>query len=144
MSKMPPAVLPLVHLFTPGMYIRQIEIPASTLLTSMEHATEHPFVILSGTVDVISDFEEIQYVGPCIGITKPGTKRILFTHTDTVWVTFHANPENFQNHEEIGERILAPASNPFFENKDDPAINLWKHSPERQTITTNQPLETKL
>lgn len=142
MSKCPPAVMPLVHLFTPGLYVRQIEIPAGTLLTSMEHSTEHPFVILSGVIDVISDFEQIQYVGPCIGVTKPGTKRVLFAQTDTVWLTFHANPENFQDPEEIGKRILAPVSNPLFENKDDPAVNLWKHSPVRQTITTNQPLES--
>lgn len=143
LSKLPQAVMPLVHLFTPGLYVRQIEIPAGTLLTSMEHSTEHPFVILSGTIDVISDFEEIQYVGPCMGVTKPGTKRLLFAHTDTVWLTFHANPENLQDPEQIGMRILAPVSNPLFQDKDDPAVNLWKHSPVRNTITTNQPLESK-
>jgi hypothetical protein len=143
LSKLPQAVMPLVHMFTDGLYVRQIEIPAGTLLTSMEHTTEHPFVILSGVIDVISCFEKIQYTGPCVGITKPGTKRVLFAHSDTVWLTFHPNPENTQDPEEIGKRILAPVCNPLFESGGDPAANLWRNSPTHQIISQNQTLESK-
>ena len=42
---------PLVHRFTPGMYIREIFMPAGTMLTSMIHKTEHPYVVSQGKVN---------------------------------------------------------------------------------------------
>jgi len=63
-SRLPAAVCPLVHSFTPGIYVRQIVIPAGTLLTSMEHKTEHPFIVISGTIEVLSDFENEIYIVP--------------------------------------------------------------------------------
>lgn len=129
LSKFPSAVMPLVHIFTPGLYVRQIEIPAGTILTSMRHKTEHPFVILSGVIDVQSENENIRYEGPCIGVTHPGTKRVLYAQTDTVWITFHANPEDIVDIDQLGERLIEPVENPLIEDKDDPKINLWRHSP---------------
>jgi hypothetical protein len=39
---------PLVHRFTPGMYIREIFMPAGSLITSKIHKTEHPYTISKG------------------------------------------------------------------------------------------------
>ena len=108
LATLPPIEFPLVHSFTPGIYIRQCVLPAGSLLTSMEHKTEHHFIIVSGTVDVISAFERVTYVGPYMGVTLPGTKRVLYAHTDTLWITIHANPENLTDPDEIGARILEP------------------------------------
>jgi len=83
--------LPLKHAFTPNMYIREIFMPAGTLLTSKIHNTEHPYVVLSGSVRV-----NIPGVGVKIlkaghnGITEKGTRRVLFIEEDCRWVTFHA------------------------------------------------------
>ena len=43
-----PVELPLTHRFTPGLYAREIFMPAGTLLTSRIHNTAHPYVVLSG------------------------------------------------------------------------------------------------
>ena len=125
----PSATMPLVHIFTPGLYVRQIQIPAGTILTSMRHKTEHPFVILSGIIDVQSENENIRYQGPCIGVTHPGTKRVLYAQTDTIWLTFHANPEDVVDLDELGKRLIDPVENPLIEDKEDPKINLWRNSP---------------
>lgn len=124
-AQLPEVVMPLNHLFTPGLYIRQIFIPAGTLLTSMTHKTEHPFMIVSGKIDVISLNEHICYSAPYMGVTQAGTKRALYAHTDTVWVTFHTNPDNLDNPDELAELLTYPAENPLF-NKDDRRCNLWK------------------
>ena len=51
--------------------------------------SEHPFVIMEGMVSVYDgDLSSILQV-PFRGITKAGTKRILYCHEPTVWVTFH-------------------------------------------------------
>ncbi len=94
------AECPVTHQFTPGLYIREIFIPAGTLLTSGIHRTEHPFVVSVGIIDVISENEgKVQYVAPHFGITKPNTHRVLYAHTDVVWTTFH--PTTKTNVEEI-------------------------------------------
>ena len=79
----------LEHVFTPGLYTREIFMPAGALVVSRIHLHEHPFIISQGKVSVY-DGETIEvHEAPYIGVTAPGTKRILYTHEDTVWATFH-------------------------------------------------------
>jgi len=113
MAACPQTPLPLVHRFTQGMYVREIHMPKNTVVTSVVHLTEHPFVILKGVVsvkDVASGHvETIQ--GPHIGITQPGTRRLLFIHEDTIWVTFHATDKT--DPDEIAESIADTSPNPL-------------------------------
>lgn len=125
-SDKPRVECPITHRFTPGLYIREILIPAGTLLTSMEHRFEHPFVISKGCIEVFSEAEgAVTYEAPHCGITKPGTRRGLLAITDTVWTTFHVTDET--DVEKIGEAILAPHFNPLLEN-NDPALEAWRLS----------------
>ena len=50
-----PVHCPVKHRFTEGMYIREIFMPAGTLLTSKIHNTEHPYTISLGTAAVQID-----------------------------------------------------------------------------------------
>jgi hypothetical protein len=85
-----PAECPVTHRFAPGLYIREIFIPAGTLLTSALHKTEHPFVLAMGRIAVISETEgRVLYHAPHVGITPAGTRRALYAETDVVWVTIH-------------------------------------------------------
>ncbi|HEY1107424.1 MAG TPA: hypothetical protein VGE76_02290, partial [Opitutaceae bacterium] len=60
------------------------------IVTSKIHKTEHPFVITQGRVSVYSENDGAQHLrAPYTGITRPGTRRILVIHEDTVWTTFH-------------------------------------------------------
>ena len=96
MADQPQVRLPLNHIFTPGLYIREVLLPRGTLLTSKIHMLEHPFVISHGRVKVWSgiDGEEAQELGaPYTGITKPGTRRIIYAYEDTIWTTFHVTKE---------------------------------------------------
>ena len=46
------------HMFTDGMYIREIFMPAGSLITSKIHKTEHPYIVSYGKVAVSIDSEE--------------------------------------------------------------------------------------
>ena len=82
--------IPLVHRFTEDMYIREVFMPANSLCTSRIHTTEHPYVISSGKASVSVDAKEWNEIfAPFTGITKPGTRRIIFVLEDCVWTTFH-------------------------------------------------------
>lgn len=104
--------LPLVNRFTPGLYAREIFMPAGTLLTSRIHNTEHPYVILTGEVSVFIEGVGVERMAaPFVGVTKPHTRRILYIHEDCRWITFHplqdGEGENGEaDLEKIEERII--------------------------------------
>lgn len=92
---------PVIHRFTPGLYIREIFMPAGEnglVVTSLVHNTEHPFFVLKGRVRVISENGGEQLIeAPYSGITTPGTRRFLFVEEDCIWATVHKTdikPEN--------------------------------------------------
>ncbi len=100
--------LPTRHLFTPGLYIREVKMPAGTLWTTRQHKTEHPFVMSSGRVSVYCDGKVTHLTAPFTGITVPGTRRVIHAHEDTIWTTFHANPENESDVLAIEQWLVEP------------------------------------
>jgi len=133
MAQMPPADFPVKHTFTPGLCLREIFMPAGSFLTSMQHKTEHPFIVVSGVIEVLDHAGPFMIEAPYMGITKAGTKRVLYAHEDTTWITIHANPENLQTPDEMAERILEPMDNPLL-GKDHPRLDGWRE-PKKETIS---------
>lgn len=107
-SGLPVVDLPLVHRFTPGLYAREIFMPAGTLLTSKIHKTEHPYVVISGRVSVYIPGEGVVHLeAGHVGITKPNTRRVLYIHEDCRWITFHPiAPEEAGDVNMIEARII--------------------------------------
>ena len=97
-AECPQVHMPLLHTFTPNLYARSIYIPAGTIATTLIHRHEHPFVISMGEVSVWTD--EGRWERLCashIGVTKQGTRRVLYAHTDVIWHTFHVTNETDPN-----------------------------------------------
>lgn len=93
-AQCPQVKMPLYHLFGPGWYARSIFIPADTIATTLIHRQEHPFVVSLGNVSVWTDEDRWEHLfAPHIGVTKPGTRRLLYAHTDVIWHTFHVTNE---------------------------------------------------
>ena len=62
---------------------------AGSLVYSKIHMQTHPFAILKGKVSVY-DGDKIQLIeAPYKGVTIAGTKRVLYVHEETTWITFH-------------------------------------------------------
>ena len=121
---LPPAECPVTHKFTPNLYTREIFMPKNILVTSLMHLTTHPFFILKGDVSVWSHDTPVQrYTAPYSGVTIAGTRRMLFTHEDTIWaacfVTTLTDPE------EIAYEIMAHDFNPHID-KENPRMQTWK------------------
>lgn len=92
LAQQSPVECPLVHRFTPGLYVREIFMPKGALIVSKIHRTEHPYVISKGKVSVWTEGGVLHLSAPHCGITKPGTRRVLYIHEDCVWTTFHPGP----------------------------------------------------
>lgn len=94
------------HYFADGMYAREIFIPAGTVLTGKIHKTEHINVLSQGEISVMTDEGVKRLKAPCTIIAKPGTKRVGYAHTDTVWTTFHATKET--DLDKLEAELIAP------------------------------------
>ena len=91
------------HYFVPGLYAREIMIPAGVTLTGMIHKTEHLCVLSKGKVSVYTDEGMKTIEASTVVHSMPGMKRVLFAHEDSVWINFHHNPTNEQNLEKSEE-----------------------------------------
>jgi hypothetical protein len=96
---------PVVHRFTPGLYVRELTVPAGMYVITKVHHTEHPYVISKGRIRVWTEAGGVvELAAPYCGITKPGTIRLALTMEETVWTTFHPTTETDI---EVLERELA-------------------------------------
>lgn len=107
---------PLRHSFGGGIYMREIDIPAGTLLTGKIHRHDHPNVLTKGEVIVVTEHGGREHLAaPCAMISAAGTKRAVFAITDTHWITFH-NVGNVRDLAQIEAMIIAPS----YEDLDRP------------------------
>jgi len=81
---------PVKHTFAGGCYIREIYNPANELIITKIHKKEHPFFLMKGEMSILTE-TGIQHIkAPYQGITKPGTKRAIYTHEECTFITVHA------------------------------------------------------
>lgn len=102
---------PLVHHFAPGAYGRQILLPADTLVVGKIHKHAHLNMIMQGRVSVLTEEGPKTYTAPVVMVSKPGTKRVVYAHEETIWVTVHVTDS--QDLEEIEEQIIAKTYEEF-------------------------------
>jgi len=96
---------PLKHTFADGVYVREIFIPKGTLVVGKIHKHSHPNFILSGDVSVATEEGPKRLKGPLSMISPAGTKRVVYAHEDTVWITIHVTNET--DLDKIEEEIIA-------------------------------------
>lgn len=90
LEKAPPVDCPVRHHFAPGLYAREMTIPAGVVLTSAVHKTEHLCTVSAGRILVYMDNGPVEIVAPYTFVSKPGAKRAGYALETTVWTTYHA------------------------------------------------------
>jgi len=112
LQELPQIDCPLVHRFTPGLYVREIFMPKGALIISKIHKTEHPFTVSKGHAAVWTEESGVVEIkAPFTGITKPGTRRILLIREDCIWTTYHPTQET--DLERIEEQIILRSEKPL-------------------------------
>ena len=99
------AVNPLKHTYADGLYIREIFMPKGEIVISKIHKVAHPFFLIKGKMSVLSEDGERYLNAPYYCITPKGTKRMLYTHTDSIVVTVHRTFET--ELDKIEDEIIA-------------------------------------
>ena len=85
------------HFFAPGMYLRELTVPAGMLIVGKIHKHEHFLLVLKGKAEVISEFGRDVVEAGHISISPAGVKRVVLALEDTQFVTVHVNQSDSQD-----------------------------------------------
>jgi hypothetical protein len=101
---MPQAECAVFHKFSPGLYIRELFMPAGTLAIGHEQKFEHFNVMLKGKVLMLNDDgSRTEISAPLSFVGKPGRK-IGYVLEDMIWQNIY--PTNETNIKKLEEKYL--------------------------------------
>jgi hypothetical protein len=103
----------LEHVFAPGLYARQIQMPAGALVVGKIHKHSHVNTISKGRCLVATEFGYEELVAPHTFVSKPGTKRAVLVLEDTVWTTYHPTEET--DLERVEDHVIAKTYEEYLE-----------------------------
>lgn len=95
----------LEHQFINGLYVRMVRLPAGMTFTTKIHKVEHPFFILRGRCRVLTEEGVVVMQAPMMGVTPPGTKRLMYIEEEVVWYTVHRTDKT--NPHDVEEEVIA-------------------------------------
>lgn len=88
-AKLPQLEVRTEHLFTQGIYVRKMWIPAGAIIVGKIHKAEHFFMLMYGDMIVYSENGSARITGGHVSIGMPGTKRVGLALTDSVGLNVH-------------------------------------------------------
>lgn len=92
-SQAPQVELDVKHHFAPGVYVREMTIPAGVVATGAVHKTEHLSILSAGRCVLTTDDGVSELYAPWIGKSRAGIKRAIATVTECVLMTIHPTDE---------------------------------------------------
>lgn len=84
---------PVTERFIPGLYAREIRIPAGTVLIGAVHRAESIVVLSAGRLLMVAEDGLVEIAAPHTLVCKPGAKNAAFAIEDAVWTNFFPTTE---------------------------------------------------
>ena len=101
MLKYPQVECPVSHHFGPNIYIREVVMPAGTVVVGKPHKTEHMCNMISGRMIVINeDGEQKEVAAPAVFMAKKGRKTAYIIETvrfQNIFSTDETDIEKLEN-----------------------------------------------
>jgi len=116
-------IAPVKHHFSPGLYAREIFLPAGTRIIGKIHLTSHVMTVAQGSGVVWNEFGAYEYRAPMTHVTKAGAKNVVWAREDSVIITYHQT--NHDNVEAIERDIIAPSYEALSVNKRLSALGCY-------------------
>ena len=98
---------PLKHTFADGIYIRQMDMKAGSMVVGAIHNHLHVWFLLTGNLSVATEESVEEFVAPCYVLSTPGAKRVIYAVKDSIFVNIHKNPENIKNIKKLEDEIVS-------------------------------------
>ena len=126
MRELPQAEMPVEHEFCHGVYARTIHLKQGICLVGEIHRDESFFVVRSGALAVTTPDGAVVVGSGFQSVTKPGQKRLGIALTDCVVTTYHANPSELRDPDEIKDYYTAPAPQELLDMIDRAILEVGK------------------
>lgn len=97
------------HYFAPGIYAREIVVPAGTVITGAQHRTKYLAVLSKGVVSVWKEGDDRNaklLAAPMTIVSEVGARRMGIVHEEMIWTDFFPNPEEDRDVDRIMERLV--------------------------------------
>lgn len=101
---------PVTHLFEPGVYIREMFIPAESMFIGRPHTFGHRCELVSGRIMLVREEGEIHMEAPAELWSKPGFMMCLYAKTDVIGRTYHPNPDELRDTDAMESEIFGPVA----------------------------------
>jgi quercetin dioxygenase-like cupin family protein len=99
-----------IHHFAPGMYGREFHMQAGMTVVGKIHKHGHLMMVAKGRATVVDEFGKYEVAAGFVQASRPGAKRVVYAHEDTIFVTVHLNPSDTQDLEAIEADHIEPES----------------------------------
>lgn len=100
----PQAHCPVEHHFGPGVYIRQVFMPAGTFAIGHRHRHEHMNVLVKGALVMIREDGVLERLDAPMTLTTPAGRKVAYIVEDCIWQNVYATDE--KDYEKLEETLL--------------------------------------
>ena len=97
-----------VHHFAPGMYLRELSIPAGMLVVGKIHKHSHFLILSKGKAQVVSEFGNEIINSGHVSVSQAGVKRVVLAIEDCLFLTVHLNKSDSEDLEVIESDHIEP------------------------------------
>ena len=98
---------PLKHTFADGIYIRQMDMKADSMVVGAIHNHLHVWFLLTGRLAVVTEDTTEEFISPCYVLATPGSKRVIYAMEDSIFVNVHKNPSNIKDIKKLEDEIVS-------------------------------------
>ena len=122
MSELGTVDIPVVHVFSPGLYTRSmVDVPPDTYLVSYIHKTPHQFIMSKGKIVVYTEKEGMVILqAPYLNLTEAGTRRFAKTMDYVTWTSIHAtNIQPKDDSKEAFDEAVRLVEEELFEKREN-------------------------
>lgn len=100
---------PVVHHFGPGIYVREVTIPAGSIAMGHAQRYDHLNIVLKGSVAILDGDQWRTVSAPAIFVGGPGRK-FGYCIDECVWQNIFANPDDERDIETLEDRYFDKSS----------------------------------
>lgn len=111
MRKLPQVDCPLKHYFIPGLYVREIQIAAGTILVGYVHTQPCITTLSKGKIAISDGQETVVYEAPMTMICPAGSKKAGYALEDSVWSDAYVTEET--NIDKLKDLLTAPSQEEY-------------------------------
>ena len=114
-------LIPITHNFSDQLYMRQMRMPAGSIVVSAVHHTDHFWFLMKGKILVTTNGETIEHIAPCYELSIKGAKRLIHCIEDCIFINLHKNPTNTKDMSLVEDKLYSFTIDEF--NKKE---KLWQ------------------